>query len=86
MKDPQHNDKNFHGFFGVFFCIFDSMLKIFITRSNRELSICDHVSKILILMTKICMVFFGVFVCFAGIEAENRGALIYSGPWMFWTT
>jgi len=23
-------------------------------------------------MTKICMVFFGVFVCFAGIEAENR--------------
>jgi len=28
-------------------------------------------------MTKICMVFFGVFVCFAGNEYENRKHLIY---------
>ena len=46
----------FHGFFGMFACIFDSMLKIFITQSNRELSICDRVRKMLSLMTKICMV------------------------------
>ena len=61
------------------------MRKIFITRtrSNREL---DRVRKILSLMTKICMVFFGVFVCFAGIEAENRRALIYRGLWMLLTT
>jgi len=85
-KDPQHNDTNLHGLFGVFVCIFDSMLKIFITQSNRELSICDHVRKILSLMTKICMVFFGVFVCFAGIEAENQRWCIYRGPWMLWTT
>jgi len=71
-KDPQHNDKNLHSLFGVFVCIFDSMLEIFITQSNKELSICDRVRKIVSLMTKICMVFFGVFVCFAGIEAENR--------------
>jgi len=70
-KDPQHNDKNLHGLFGVFVCIFDSMLKIFITQSNRELSICDRVRKILSLMTKFCMVFFGVFVRFAGTKAEN---------------
>jgi len=38
-KDPQHNDKNLHGLFGV-------------------------------------------FVCFAGIKAENRRALIYRGLWM----
>jgi len=71
-KDPQHNDKNVHGLFGVFVCIFDSMLKIFITLSNRELSICDSVRKILNLMTKICMIFFDVFMYFVGIEAENR--------------
>jgi len=85
-KDPQHNDKNVHGLFGVFVCIFDSMLKIFITPSNRELSICDSVRKILSSMTKFCMVFFGVFVCFADIEAENRREYIYRGPWMLWTT
>ena len=51
-KDPQHNDKNLHALFGVFFCIFDSMLKIFITPSNRELSICDSVRKILSLIIK----------------------------------
>jgi len=85
-KDPQHNDKNLHALFGVFVCNFDSMLKILITPSNRELSICDNVRKILSLMTKICMVFFGVFVCFAGIEAQNRRATIYRGPWMLWTT
>ena len=78
-KDPQHNEKNVHGIFGVFVCIFDSMLKIFITPSNRELSICDNVRKILSLMTKICMVFFGVFVCFAGIETENQRWCIYRG-------
>jgi len=54
--------KIFSGLFAVFVCIFDNMLKIFITPSNRELSICDSVRKILNLMTKICMVFFGVFV------------------------
>jgi len=48
------------------------MLKTFITRSNRELSICDHVRNILSLMSKICMVFFGVFVSFAGNEDENQ--------------
>jgi len=32
------------------------------------------------------MVFFGVFVCFACIEAENRRSLIYRCPWMLWTT
>jgi len=85
-KDPQHNDKNIHDLFGVFVCIFDSMLKIFITPSNRELSICDSVRKILSLMTNICMVFFDVFVYFAGIEAENRRGCIYIGPWMLWTT
>ena len=79
-KDPQHNDKNVHGLFDVFVCIFDSMLKIFITPSNRELSICNSVRKILSLMTKIYMIFFGVFVCFAGIEAENRRRCIYRGP------
>jgi len=80
-KDPQHNDKNVHGLFGVFVCIFDS-----ITPSNRELSICDSVRKILNLMTQICIVFFDVYVCFAGIEAENRRGCIYRGPWMLWTT
>jgi len=85
-KDPQHNDKNVHGLFGVFVRIFDNMLNIFITQSNRELSICDRVRKILSLMTKNCMIFFGVFVCFAGIEAENRRGCIYRGPWMLWTT
>ena len=72
-------------FYGAFVFIFDSMLKIFITPSNREQSICNNVRKILSLMTKICMVFFGVFVCFAGIEAENRRGCIYRGPWMLWT-
>jgi len=72
--------------FGVFVSIFDSILKIFITPSNRELSICDNVRKILSLMTKICMIFFGMFVCFVGIEAQNRIATIYRGPWMLWTT
>jgi len=85
-KDPQHNDKNLHGLFDVFVCIFDNMLKIFITHSNRELSICDRMRKILSLMTKICMVFFGMFVCFAGIEAENRRECIYRDPWMLRTT
>jgi len=72
----------------LYLYIFASMRRIFITRtrSNRELSICDRVRKILSLMKKICMVFFGVFVCFAGIEVENRRALIYSGLWMLWTT
>jgi len=56
------------------------------TRSNREIYICDRVRKILSLMTKNCIVFFGVFVCFAGIEAENWRTLIYRGPWMLWTT
>jgi len=74
------------GLFSVFVCIFDSKLKIFITSSNRELSICDSVRKIISLMTKICMVSFGVFVCFAGIEVENRIWCIYRGPWMLWTT
>jgi len=37
-------------------------------------------------MTKNFMVFDGVFVRFAGIEAENRKAIIYRGPWMLWTT
>jgi len=74
------------GLFGVFVCIFDNMLKIFITPSNRELSICDNVKKILSLMTKICMVFFDVFVCFAGIKAKNQRWCIYRGPWMLWTT
>jgi len=57
----------------LYLYIFDSMLKIFITqtRSNRELSIYDRMRKILGLMTKICMVFFSVFVCLDGIEAEN---------------
>jgi len=32
------------------------------------------------------MVFFGVFVCFAGIESKNRRALIYRASWMLWTT
>jgi len=68
--------------------IFASVRRIFITRtlSNRELSICHRVKKILSLMTKICTVFFGVFVCFAGIEAENQRALIYRASWMLWTT
>jgi len=79
-KDPQHNDKNLHALFGVFVCIFDSMLKIFIKSLDRELSICDNVRKILSLMTKICMVFFGVFVCFDGIEAQKRISTIYRGP------
>ena len=78
--------KNFMVFYGAFVFIFDSMLKIFITPSNREQSICNNVRKILSLMTKICMVFFGVFVCFAGIEAENQRGCIYRGPWMLWTT
>ena len=65
---------------------FDSMFKIFITQSNRELSICDRVKKILSLMTKICIVFFGVFVCFAVIEAKNQRGCIYRGPWMLLTT
>ena len=51
--------------------IFDSMLRIFIMQSNRQQSICDNIKKILSLMTKICMVFFGVFVCFAGIELKT---------------
>ena len=72
----------------LYLYIFASMRRIFITRtrSNRELSICDRVKKIFSLMTKICMVFFGVFVYFDGIVAENRRALIYRGPWMLWTT
>jgi len=72
----------------VFVCIFDSMLRIFITLAqlNRELFICVSVTMILRLMTKICMVFFSVFVCFDGIVAENRRALIYRGSWMLWTT
>jgi len=85
-KDPQHNENNLHALFSVFICIFYSMLKIFITPSNKELSICDNVRKILDLMTKICMVFFGVFVCFAGIEAQNWISTIYRCPWMLWTT
>ncbi len=36
-KDPQHNDKNLYALFGVFVCIFDSMLKIFIMPSNRAI-------------------------------------------------
>ena len=51
-KDHQHNDKNVHGLFSVFLCIFDSMLKIIITPSNRELSICDSVRKIISLIIK----------------------------------
>jgi len=27
-----------------------------------------------------------VFVCFAGIEDENRRWCVYRGPWMLWTT
>jgi len=67
----------------MYLYIFVSMRRIFITRTrwNRELSICDRVRKILRLVTKICMVFFGVFLCFAGIEAENRRGCIYRGPW-----
>jgi len=61
--------------------------------SHREQSICHiesslfcgSMTKIIITMTKMFMVFFGVFVCFDGIEAENRRALIYRGPWMLWT-
>jgi len=84
----QHNDKKFNCFFGVFVCFFDNMLRIFITPTwlNRELFICVRVTMILSLMTKICMVFFSVFVCFDGIVAENRRSLIYRGPWMLWTT
>jgi len=41
-------------------------------------------TKILSTMTKNFMVFYGVFVCFAGIEAENRRTLIYRGPWILW--
>jgi len=48
--------------------------------------LCGSMTKILNTMTKIFMIFYGVFVCFAGIEAENRRALIYRGPWMLWTT
>ena len=70
-KDPQHNDKNLHGFFGFFFfCvlqqtnqgnkiylyIFESMLMIFITLSNREQFICDSMRKILSTMTKFFMI------------------------------
>jgi len=67
----------------LYLYIFASMQSFIMrTRSNRELSICDRMRKILSLMTKICMVFFGVFVCFAGIEAENQRALIYRGPWI----
>jgi len=25
-------------------------------------------------------------MCFADIEAQNRRATIYRGPWMLWTT
>jgi len=80
--------KNLIVFFGVFVCIFDSMLRIFITPTqlNRELFICVCVTMILSLMTKICMVFFSVFVCFDGTVAETWRALIYRGPWMLWTT
>jgi len=80
--------KNLIVFFGVFVCIFDSMLRIFITPTqlNRELFICVCVTMILSLMTKNCMVFFSVFVCFDGTVAENWRALIYRGPWMLWTT
>jgi len=62
--------------------------------AHREKSICHidsyiccgSMTKILSTMTKNFMVFYGVFVCFAGIKAENRRALIYRGPWMLWTT
>jgi len=47
---------------------------------------CGNMTKILSTMTKNFMVFFGVFVCFDGIEAQNRRALIYRDPWMLWTT
>jgi len=72
----------------LYLYIFASMQRLFITRtrSNRELSICDRVRKNLSLLKLFCMVFFGVFVCFAGIEVENRITLIYRGPWMLWTT
>jgi len=43
-------------------------------------------TKILNTMTKFFMFSYGVFVYFAGIEAENRITLIYRGPWMLWTT
>jgi len=80
--------KKINCIFGVFVCIFDSMLRIFImlTRLNRELFICVCVRMILNLMTNICMVFFSVFMCFDGIVAENQRVLIYKGPWMLWTT
>jgi len=59
------------GLFGVFVCIFDSMLKIFITQSNREISICDRVRKVISLMTTICMVFFGVFCWYWSWKPER---------------
>lgn len=68
--------------------IFESMLRIFTMLAHREQSICHiennlfccSMTKILSTMTKKFMVFFGVFVCFDGIEAENRRALLYRGP------
>ncbi|KEH24324.1 transmembrane protein, putative [Medicago truncatula] len=38
-------------------------------KQRANSSICDNVRKILSLMTKICMVFFVVFVCFDGVES-----------------
>jgi hypothetical protein len=57
----------------IYLYIFYSILRIIIMQSNKELSICDHMRKILSIMTKIFMVSL-VCLCvfFTGNEYENQ--------------
>jgi len=84
-SDRQHNDEIQGVSSGLY--IFDSMLKIFITLSNREQSICDNMRKILSTMTKISMIsLVCLCVCFCCKWRWKPETLIYRGLWTLWTT